>query len=300
MGSLQVFGIIPEMPRSNVENEPDKIKEMQAKENKGKFKSIDSDFIELVEVPAGVRKDLYIWYGKEIEYKIHTEGFCIGKYPITQAQYEAIMGKQVSNEGGNNPVLISREDEAQTFCQKLSQKIGKTCKLPSSDQWEYACRAYSNDKYCFGNDKNQLQDYAWYDYNSGGTTHPVGQKKPNNWGLYDMHGNVWELCENDYKYEYEDFYEKERERNERLYSIEEMSRPTIIPPLRKYKCLRGGSWQSNSHDCRSESNQFMSNSPFIGLFGFRIVVTDILYKQGNYEFFLKCTKDKSSNKNDNS
>jgi len=124
-----------------------------------------------------------------------TKPFYMGVTEVTQAQYEAVMGTNPSKfKGPSNPVDNVTWDEAVEFCRKLSEKTGKAVRLPTEAEWEYACRAGTKTRYSFGDSDSVLGDYAWSGSNSGGMTHPVGQKKPNPWGLYDMHGNVYEWC----------------------------------------------------------------------------------------------------------
>ncbi|MBM3860339.1 MAG: formylglycine-generating enzyme family protein [Verrucomicrobia bacterium] len=126
-----------------------------------------------------------------------TKPFYMGKYEVTQEQWEKVMGNNPSRfKDTKNPVDSVSWDDCQKFIAKLKEKMrGQTFRLPSEAEWEYACRAGSITDYCYGDKKDKLGDYAWFKDNSGQSSHPVGQKKPNRWGLYDMHGNVSEWCQ---------------------------------------------------------------------------------------------------------
>ena len=124
-----------------------------------------------------------------------TEPFYLGKYEVTQEQWEAAMGTNPSYfKGPKLPVENVSADDAQDFLRRVREKTGRAFALPTENQWEYACRAGTITRYSFGDSPASLGEYAWFADDSGGVTHPVGEKKPNRWGLYDMHGNVWERC----------------------------------------------------------------------------------------------------------
>ena len=132
-----------------------------------------------------------------------TKPFWLGKTEVTQSQWKVVMGNTQSIfKGDDLPVEQVSWNDAVSFCEKLNEMkrdtlpAGYRYTLPTEAQWEYACRAGTTTRFSYGNDTgySQLGSYAWYDNNSSGKTHPVGDKLPNGWGLYDMHGNVWEWC----------------------------------------------------------------------------------------------------------
>jgi len=131
--------------------------------------------------------------------------YWMGAYEVTQQQYEEIMGANPSRlKGSTRPVDVVSWNDAQDFLRKFNERERQAKRLPANwayrlpteAEWEYACRAGSTAAYCFGDDEGVLGEYAWYDRNSEGAPSAVGQKRPNAWGLYDMHGNVAEWCAN--------------------------------------------------------------------------------------------------------
>jgi len=127
------------------------------------------------------------------QHRVQIQNFAIGKYEVTQEQWYAVMGNNPSeNKGRTLPVEKVSWNDIQQFITKLNQKTGQKYRLPSEAEWEYAARAGTTTEWSFGNDATKLGNYAWYGGNSGSKTRAVGQKLPNAFGLFDMHGNVWE------------------------------------------------------------------------------------------------------------
>jgi len=133
-----------------------------------------------------------------------TQGFYLGKYEVTQAQYQAAMGQNPSRstKGADCPVDNVSEPDARQFCIRLSEIANVEARLPTEAEWEYASRAGRSTKWFFGDDPSKIGDYAWYKDNGGAKSHPVGQKKPNPWGFYDIYGNVCERISDKYHKNY--------------------------------------------------------------------------------------------------
>jgi len=190
-----------------------------------------------------------------------TKPFMLGVHEVTQEQYERVMDVNPSAfKGSNNPVDNVSWDDAVEFCRKLSElpaekAAGRVYRLPTEAEWEYACRAETTTAYSFGDDDTELGEYAWLKQNSGDKTHPVGGKKPNAWGLYDMHGNVWEWCQ--------DWYGE--------YPIGTVTDPTGATSGLS-RVIRGGGCINNAKYCRS-AYRYGFNPALRSLFngrGFRV------------------------------
>lgn len=179
--------------------------------------------------------------------------FYMDKYLVTQSEYERVMGDNPSRwKGGGNPVEQVRWSDAARYCNKRSELEGlQPCydldswqcdfeaagyRLPTEAEWEYACRAGTKTAYYFGDSPSKLSDHAWFEDNAGGKPRPVGGKPANPWGLYDMHGNVWQWCNDFYQV---DYYQQSPERDPRG------------PKTGETKVVRGGAWKFSADSCRS-------------------------------------------------
>ena len=179
-----------------------------------------------------------------------TKGFWLGKYEVTQAQWESVMGENRSRfKGPDRPVDSVSWEDCQRFIRKANVALGGVARLPTEAEWEYACRAGSGAPIS-GN--GHLGDMAWYDRNSGSQTHDVGKNQANHWGFYDMHGNVLEWC-------HDWFAKTEGE------SIDPQG-----PPSGSFRVLRGGCWFFYERDCRSAYRLKREPSIRNCIYGFRL------------------------------
>jgi formylglycine-generating enzyme required for sulfatase activity len=221
-----------------------------------------------------------------------TRPFYLGVYEVSQAQYEAVMGDNPSNfsaggdgkekvaglETGQHPVEQVSWLDAVKFCNKLGEREGRRpfydidgdtvtvrdwkapgYRLPTEAEWEYACRANATPpaRYSFGDDVAELGEYGWFGGNSDNRTHPVGQKKPNGFGLFDMHGNVWEWCWDSYA--------------EGYYSVSPVDNPTGPAPASD-RVLRGGGWSTAPRYCRSANRSGLTPGYRSSRLGFRLAL----------------------------
>jgi formylglycine-generating enzyme required for sulfatase activity len=186
-----------------------------------------------------------------------TQPFYLGKYEVTQGQWQAVMGSNPSHFTGDprRPVDNVSWDDVREFMRRLNAlEGGATYRLPTEAEWEYAARAGTTGRWSFGNEVSQLGRYAWYDENAAGQTHPVGQLQPNPWGLYDIHGNVWEWVQ--------DWYGK--------YASGTAIDPAG-PSSGSDRVYRGGSWRYSARFCRSAFRYYDAPGFRLDNVGFRLL-----------------------------
>ncbi|RLT07187.1 MAG: formylglycine-generating enzyme family protein [Planctomycetota bacterium] len=219
----------------------------------------------LIDIPAGK-----FTMGEGAVAVTLTKPFWLGKTEVPQGQWQAVMGTEPWK--GYEEIKIGKDfaasyvdwNDATAFCQKLTdleRKAGKLkaneeYRLPTEAEWEYACRAGTTTAYSFGDDKKQLGNYGWFQGNAlrigENYAHPVSRKQPNPWGLYDMHGNVYEWCS--------DWYDETRFYGTDPVGLEEGSG----------RVFRGGSWWNGPDGCRSASRHYVVPSYRLYNLGFRV------------------------------
>ncbi len=218
----------------------------------------------------GWRKERVASEGPEHVVEI-TQPFSMGTTQVTVGQFRQFVDDAGSQSGDarwrnlsvgqtdNHPVVWVTWENAVDFCKWLSKKEGRTYRLPTEAEWEYSCRAgKSGTRYCYGDDDGELKNYGWYKENSGGGTHPVGKKKPNEWGLYDMHGNAGEWCHDRYDPNY--------------YKTSPKQDPPG-PGTGDERVLRGGTWsRSEPFFCRSAFRNHDAPESRYDDIGFRVVL----------------------------
>ena len=183
-----------------------------------------------------------------------SKGFWLGKYEVTQRQWESVMRNNHSRfKGADNPVENVSWFDCEMFIRRVNAAFGGSARFPTEAEWEYACRAGATEPV---SGTGHLPDMAWYDGNSESQTHAVGLNKPNAWGFYDMHGNVLEWCAD-------------------WYSVPDKSAVDPIgPPSGSFKVLRGGCWFFVDRDCRSAYRLKREPSIRNCILGFRLACSD--------------------------
>ena len=194
-----------------------------------------------------------------------TRDFWIGRFEVTQGEFMAVLGRNPSHFTGNSnrPVEKVTFLDASAYCSALSRSEREAGRLPPEyeyrlpyeAEWEYACRAGATNRFNFGDETSLGDQFAWTAENSDAMTHPVGMKRPNSWGLYDMHGNVWEWCF--------DWFEP--------YPAAPLTDP-VGPATSKFKLFKGGGWNQDLPYASASSRFMMSPSNGIHFVGFRVAL----------------------------
>jgi len=185
--------------------------------------------------------------------------FFLGTHEVTQAQWIAVMGANPSrNVGADLPVENVTWFDVQTFLERLNRKTGKRFRLPSEAEWEYAARGGTTTVYSFGNDASRLDAFGWFGDNAGLSSHPVGVKRPNPFGLYDMHGNVWEWVQDCWA---------------ETYDAAPRDGSAAAESAGCMRVFRGGGWDSSAAGSRSARRERGAPGDAREWLGFRLALT---------------------------
>ena len=260
----RIFGRKEPEESYELETEESIESELQKKEGSISLKLPGDISLELVEVKGGAfmmgsedsgEADL----DEQPVHRVTVDSFWMGIFPVTQAQWKAIMGENPSSfQGEQHPVESVSWKDCKRFFNKLNASVadrGIRFRLPTEAEWEYAAKGGNQSKGCKYAGSDMIDDVAWYDENSGDRTHAVGQKKPNELGLYDMSGNVWEWCEDDW--------------HENYTGAPTDGSAWVDSPRGSHRVHRGGSWIISAWYCRSANRLAYSPSLRSYCFGVR-------------------------------
>ena len=197
------------------------------------------------------------YHNEKPTHQVTLSSYYIGETELTQALWMAVMGSNPSRfEGDDLPVEKVSWNDCQTFISKLNALTGKRFRLPTEAEWEFAARGGNQSRHTPYSGSSRINDVAWYDGNSGNKTHPVKTKQPNELGIYDMSGNVWEWCQDRYG----------------NYSSYAQTNPTGAGSV-SYRVSRGGSWSYSPRYCRSSDRDYNSPEDSSSRLGLRLVLS---------------------------
>jgi formylglycine-generating enzyme required for sulfatase activity len=248
----------------SMQNDLNELKRVSAKQDKigQKNNYIELYDIEMIFVPGGTFEmgSNFFYVNEKPQHNVEVSDFYIGKSVITQAQWKAVTGKNPSfYKGDNLPIESISWNDTQDFIRRLNQRTGKKYRLPTEAEWEYAAGGGSSDRTIWAgtNSEDILGTLAWYNINSNNQTQSVKTKKPNNLGLHDLSGNVWEWCNDWYK----------------GYNSSNQTNP-IGPVTGTSRAIRGGCWSNNAKVCRISGRSCCNPDASNNIIGFRIILTE--------------------------
>jgi formylglycine-generating enzyme required for sulfatase activity len=275
--------LTPPVVEVKTESPPNPIRPQPVRSSEPPKENENTIGMKLKLIPAGEflmgspDSDKDAWSGEKPQHRVRiTQPFYLGIHQVTRGQYRRFVeatyyqieaekdGKVMWTSTGfeqteDHPVVNVSWNDASAFCEWLSQQEGQQYRLPTEAEWEYACRAKTTTRFCFGDDEKLLVQYGWYSGNSNKQTHPVGEKKANAFGLKDMHGNVWEWCRDGFDVGYY--------KNSQNWGTDD----PLGPEKALNRVSRGGGWDNEPCRARSASRDWFTPEYRRSSLGFRVV-----------------------------